>query len=279
MAEELVPKLPFNPSPPIMLDSGAFSAWTKKIDIDLNDYIDFALEHLDLVSAVVVLDSIPGSPGETKLSAAQVRGSAELTWKNFQTMLKAGIPREKLVPVFHQNEDDYFLDQMIAEAPYFGLSPANDRGTNEKLLFLDRCMKSCCGPDGMPKNKWHGFAATGIKMMVRYPWFSVDSASWRIFAAYGKIMIVISTSHPVIASVYRISDKATKDPDHLNNQPKMVQRLVEDLVESRGFTLDSLRSCAIMRSLWNATSYQDLQTIVPEWPWAYKHHKKGLGLV
>jgi hypothetical protein len=266
------------PRPRILLDSGAFSAWNKKLEVDFQAYIDFALQYHDVVEGIVVLDSIPGSFGETRLTPAQVRKSAEKSWKNFQIMLEAGIDREKLIPVFHQNEEDEFLQMMIDEAPYFGLSPANDRSTVEKMKWLDRCMRLATDEKGMPRNKWHGFAVTAVRLMLRYPWYSVDSASWRISAAYGKILVVLKAD-PLIVGFYDISSKVTYKEGHVDQFSPRVKKLFQDHVESKGFCYQKLRDDAIYRSLWNATSYFDLQQLIPEWPWAFQGKAVGMGVV
>ena len=47
----------------LLIDSGAFSAWTQGKEINLvDDYIDFCLQYIDIADAVVNLDVIPGRP-------------------------------------------------------------------------------------------------------------------------------------------------------------------------------------------------------------------------
>lgn len=47
----------------------------------------------------------------------------------------------------------------------------------------------CPKPDRLPKVKIHGFAMTSFNLMRRYPWWSVDSASWAKLAAYGHLAV------------------------------------------------------------------------------------------
>lgn len=160
-----------------MLDSGAFSAWTKKINIDLDEYIDFCLQHLDYIDYVINLDVIPGEFGQKALPVEEIERSASEGWANYEYMTKQGIPKEKLIHIFHQGEDFKWLEKIVDAMPYIGLSPANDRSTSEKMQWLDDCMKYVCDDKGYPKVKWHGFAVTSLRLMFRYPWYSVDSVA------------------------------------------------------------------------------------------------------
>lgn len=261
--------------PPILLDSGAFTAWTKKVHIDLDSYIEFCHLYKNHVAGIVVLDSIPGEFGR-KPSLKETKLSAEKSWENFEIMVGSGLPREKVIPVFHQNEDDVFLERMVQEAPYFGLSPANDRGTTEKIRWLDRCMKICTDKKGLPKNKWHGFAVTSVRLMTRFPWYSVDSASWRISAAYGKVLVV--TDHE--GSFYDISEESEMTKAHFDLMSPVIKNKFLAKLKAYGFELQMLRTDALYRSMWNAIAYRDLQNLLPEWPWPYKSTRSAsLGIL
>ena len=72
----------------LFLDSGAFSAMTQGVKIDIYEYIDFIKEHEDVLEVYANLDVI---------------GSAEGTWKNQMIMEEAGL---KPLPVFHYGEDE-----------------------------------------------------------------------------------------------------------------------------------------------------------------------------
>ena len=173
----------------LIMDSGAFSAWTKKIIIDLDEYIKFSLENIEYIDYVVNLDVIPGHPGHKNITEQMKEESAAKGYDNYYYMLKKGIPKEKLIHVFHMGENLKWLKQMVDEIPYIGLSPANDRRTPEKIKWLDSCMPICCDEKGMPKVKFHGFAVTALPIMLRYPWYSVDSTTWVIHGRNGSIIM------------------------------------------------------------------------------------------
>ena len=65
----------------LLIDSGAFSAWTQGKEINLvDDYIDFCLQYIDIADAVLNLDVIPGRPYK-KLTPEEYEKSAEQGWR------------------------------------------------------------------------------------------------------------------------------------------------------------------------------------------------------
>jgi hypothetical protein len=173
----------------IIIDSGAFSAWNRGAIIDLDKYAEYCLKYIDHITWAVNLDVIPGKPGDKTPSDAEIQRSAEKGYKNYLYLIDKGIPKEKLIHVFHQNEDFSWLEKMVEEMEYIGLSPANDRTVQEKIQWLDKCMPYVTNPDGTAKVKFHGFAVTSFKLMKRYPWFSVDSSTWATVAGRGIIFV------------------------------------------------------------------------------------------
>ena len=173
----------------ILLDSGAFSAWNKGTPINLDGLIQYAKDNADVIDNIVALDVIPGSPGYKDIPDEEREDAAARGYDNYKYMLKKGLPKEKVIVVFHQGDNFYWLEKLRDEGvPYIGLSPANDRVTPEKMAWLDECMFYATDRNGLPLQKWHGFAVTSLPLMKRYPWYSVDSATWIRFAAYGEIL-------------------------------------------------------------------------------------------
>jgi len=171
-----------------MLDSGAFSAWTKKTSIDIGQYADYILKHEKHLENIVNLDVIPSYPGKPP-SAIEVRESAKKGFQNYKYLIKRGVPREKLIHVFHQGEPFSVLKKMAGEMEYIGLSPANDKTTAQKKVFLEECMKYVTNSNGEALVKFHGFAVTSIELMSSFPWYSVDSASAFLQAAQGNLWV------------------------------------------------------------------------------------------
>jgi hypothetical protein len=229
----------------LMLDSGAFSAWKKRLEINIDEYCDFCLKYIDDVDYVVNLDVIPGKFGWQNLPKKEVERSAEKGWKNYEYMVSKGIPKEKLIHVFHQNENFKWLKKMTKAMDYIGLSPANDRSTGDKIKWLDVCMNYVIGDDGYPLVKFHGFAVTSIPIMLRYPWYSVDSTTCVVIARHGGIIVPLLdksgncdyTKKPFIMPVSNRSGKQIEKGDHFKTQPEMVQTMISQYLKSKNMKM------------------------------------------
>lgn len=252
-----------NPPPKeyFILDSGAFSAWSKKANIDIDKYIEFCLHYQDKITYIVNLDVIPATPGQKRIPPEEIERSASLGWRNARKLLKAGIPLSKLIHVFHQNEDFSWLEKMVLQFEYIGLSPANDRTTAEKIMWLDRCMPYVTNPDGTAKIKFHGFAVTSHALMERYPWYSVDSASWTLMAATGGLVIP-DFQKPYVAPhlLFDLSERSSKvgDSKHINNCPPALRKRIFEYCESRGFKAHDLQNDYYTRAAANCQYFNDL---------------------
>jgi len=228
----------------LILDSGAFSAWTKKISINLNNYADFCLQHLPYIDYIVNLDVIPGEFGQKALPLKEIEKSASEGWANYEYMIKRGIPKEKLIHIFHQGEDFKWLEKIVKAMPYIGLSPANDRSTSEKIRWLDNCMKYVCDEKGYPKVKWHGFAVTSFRLMSRYPWFSVDSTSWVMTSRMGGVYVPRYRSGKWIydedswkISVSARSPNISQAGKHINTFSRLQKQHILDYFSEKGYAL------------------------------------------
>lgn len=104
--------------------------------------------------------------------------SAQKGWNNMLYIEKHGI---KVIPVFHQHETMDWLDKICQHTDYFGVSPANDVTKKQRIEWLDTVYSIIKG-----KYKTHGFGATAKDIIYRYPWYSVDSTSWKAVCRYGQ---------------------------------------------------------------------------------------------
>jgi len=265
----------------LILDSGAFSAWTKKTEINLDDYCNWCLENIDYINYVVNLDVIPGSFGEKNLPQSEIDRSARKGWENYEYMLSKGVPKEKLIHIFHQGEYYKCLEKMVAAMDYIGLSPANDRTTNQKIDWLDSCMKYVTDDKGHPIVKFHGFAVTSLKLMMRYPWYSVDSTSWVMTSRMGSVYVPIFKNGIYIYDENSwkvcVSEKSPNVKDagkHITTFAPQARDVICNYFKLKGFTLEELASDYMKRDELNIIYFNDLEKIFPEWPRAsYKRSK------
>ncbi len=136
-------------------------------------YIEFIKKYIDYIDVYANLDII---------------NNAEATWANQQYLEAAGI---KPIPVWHFGCDVKWL-LMYLEKGYDYIAIGGLVPNPPKILIpaLDEMFsKYLTDSKGMPLVKLHGFAVTSPKLVVRYPWYSVDSTSWVKFGKYGIVCI------------------------------------------------------------------------------------------
>lgn len=158
----------------LFLDSGAYSAMTQNISIDIYEYIDFIKQNNEYIDIYACLDVI-GDPVET--------------YKNQKIMMKHGL--NPLI-TFHKREDFKWLKKYIEEFDYIALGGISGTGDSKSYVrqHLDDCWNIICDTkDRLPKIKIHGFGLTALDLMWRYPWYSVDSTSWVQTGRFGSVYV------------------------------------------------------------------------------------------
>jgi hypothetical protein len=222
----------------IFLDSGAFSAFSLGAEIDIAGYCQFIKANPDIVDFPSVLDGI-GDPFKT--------------YQNQVVMEKLGTHP---LPCFHFGEDERYLEYYVANYKFITLGGMVPHTTQENQMWLDRMWsKYLCHKDGSPRIKVHGFGMTSPKLMMRYPWFSVDSSSWVHIAAFGNIIfddigvLPISNENPS-------RKEANK---HFDSLPGAQQDGIVRRIESRGFDVDRLRTDTYSRRAFNIQTFGIMQ--------------------
>jgi hypothetical protein len=211
----------------IMLDSGAYSAWTKGTHIDIDKYIQFIKEHNDLFDFYINLDVI-GDP----------KGS----WKNWKYMREAGL---NPLPVYHNGTPEEYLEKYMAHTDYICFGAIAKLHTEQRKLGLHRIWKQyLLDKQNKPIKKVHGLGLTAMKIMKSFPWYSVDSTSCVMAASYGKIFLPINGDFQNI-DLYTVSDQGTHTSGRktsLFSLPKTVQEEYVALIKQYGFTLGTIQN-------------------------------------
>jgi len=146
--------------------------------------------------------------------------SAEESWKNQQYMEKHGL---RPIPVFHFGEDFKWWQKYVREYDYIGIGGVAGGVTMQQFIqsLGDPAFKFLWEED--PTTKVHGFAVTSNPLIIRYPFWSVDSTTWLKHAAYGNVMVprwskvegkFDYVSPPVIISVSDISEVKQSTHQH-----------------------------------------------------------------
>jgi len=242
----------------LIIDSGAFSAWSRGLKIDIDEYLEFCRDLTKKYSfknvEVVNLDKIPAKPG-TAPTREQIQESAEISVENAEYMRKKGIiPME----VFHQGEDFSFLDTMIKrpENHYIGISPANDVGVPGRQAWLNQSFRrvELCG--GI---RSHGFGVTSPSLMANNPWTSVDSATYSILAGYGGVQVFEPRRCKFLLFNVGSNRGSAKSKAELSNQWDYCRKLFPEQIEK----IDDLFSLRARR-LANIYSFSKAQEWIRE---------------
>lgn len=171
----------------VMLDSGAYTAWSKGKEVDLSAYIQFCHEHPN-VSYYVNLDVIPGSKGRTP-THSEIDAACKRGWQNYKVMAKE-LPPNKILPVFHRNESQKWLDKYLnAGVTYIGISPGTKANMADRLGWMKSIKPLVLRKDGTPTVKMHGFGVSSSRLLFYWRWHTVDSTLWIMEARVGNILV------------------------------------------------------------------------------------------
>jgi len=152
----------------LLLDSGAYSAFTRGKEINIDKYIDFCKKYDKEITKAINLDVInPGDP-ET---------AAEAGMKNYFYMRDRGLD---VMPVYHARENLKWLDKMLESAQYIGLSATSLVSPVEGKVWHDLVWTYITDSAGRAIIKTHSFGNTELYTMLTYPFYSADSATWMI---------------------------------------------------------------------------------------------------
>lgn len=201
------------------LDSGAHSAWTKGVKIDLDAYIEFIKEHQQYIKVYASLDDI--HDWKTGI-------------KNTEYMEKEGLAP---LPVFHVGEPWHVLDDFVKRYDYIALG-GNGKASNAEALnlFMREAWSRICDDAGKAKVKVHGFGMTRRELMKTYPWYSVDSTSPILAAGMGRI----------ITDQWEIIDLS-----NVSGVPSLTDKMV---IEQRGYDPKELTKDYVLREKFNLES-------------------------
>lgn len=218
----------------VFLDSGAFSAFTKGVQVDLPTYCDYVKRNADIVGVASVLDAIGDHKG---------------TFINQKEMELLGVVP---LPCYHFGEPVEVLDFYVSNYPYITIGGMVGKSPKQLKIWLDRIWEHhLTHPDGTPKLKVHGFGLTSLPLMMRYPWWSVDSSTWVQWAANGSILV------PDVGQISISSKSSARRVEgmHLDTIAPIQREHVESVISGWGFDPQRLRDEYISRWAWNCWAF------------------------
>lgn len=239
----------------VFLDSGAFSAWSQGVDIDLPGYCRFIQQYEDCFTVASVLDVI---------------GSAEGTWENQQRMERLGT---KPIPCYHYGEDPRWCEYYAANYDYMALGGFGVATRRDMKEWLDEIWeKYLTDGSGRAKTKVHGFAVTALPLMERYPWWSVDSSSWVQISSVGG---VLHPDHGVI-SMSSTSPGRKIEGQHFNTFSTVEQQALAEHFWSLGYSVDELRDSYMSRRTYCMWGYTEMNRRLDTHGMLYARNQLGL---
>lgn len=205
------------------------------------------------------------------------------------------------MPVVHQGTKMKWLDKYIeAGYNYIGLGGLVKKGAGSGYTeWLDSVFAHLGrNTNGLPIVKTHGFAATSWKTLVRYPWYSVDSASWAKGAGYGFCYLphkrngeFTFAEQPYIVT-FTTGSKNTKkrkiERDGLRGHlglddyskqtygrsyhamPPTAQKVICEWLAKFALTPEELAVSCRARCLAFLKYFECLAKSLPEWPWPFR---------
>ena len=223
----------------VFLDSGAFSAFSLGVKVDLPAYCRWIHENADIIR---------NEDGVVMASVLDGIGDPLLTWQNQQAMEQLGATP---LPCFHWGEDERYLEWYVSRYPYITLGGLVPISKPQQKEWLDRIWdKYLTDGSGRPRLKVHGFGLTTVDLMDRYPWWSVDSSSWVQIGAHGNVLLDGKTY-----AVSSQSPNAKVANQHMDTMPEPLTAALESKIQARGFDPDRIRHNTYSRWALNAAEY------------------------
>lgn len=225
----------------IFLDSGAFSAFTMGVEVDMAAYCRYIQENADILEVV---------DGMVCASVLDGIGDPLKTYQNQLAMESLGV---RPLPCFHYGEDERYLDYYTANYPYITLGGMVPISTPQLYHWLDRIWeKHLVDGAGRPKVKVHGFGLTTMALVERYPWYSVDSSSWVQTARTGGMML-----YPEARTI-SVSDRSPTrkvEGQHIDTLPAPQREALEKRFREMGVDTKRMREIYLSRWAYNIWAF------------------------
>ncbi len=234
----------------IFLDSGAYTAFQLGKAIKCEDYAEFIKFSTDKQglkwNVISSLDAI--GKGEE---------AAKQSYDNLKTLERLGV---RTAPVYHVHEPEHWLQRYVAEGyQYILIGGMVTESTQVLLPRLDYLWsKYLTHKDGTPKVKLHGFGLTTESVMFRYPWFSVDSSSWKLYAAYGHCAFRVGDRIRTIQTSPKSSARRKINSYHIDNLPHVMRVEIERWLQAHKLTVEDVKEDQGRRAV-NIITYSELE--------------------
>lgn len=240
-------------------------------------YAAFVKENREAIDDYANVDAIP---------------NPDVTWRNQRYLEREhGLSP---VPVVHFDTDLRWLEHYISRGRHemIALGGLVGAPSGPAREWLDRCFEVVCDtPDRKPCVKIHGFGMTSFPLMRRYPWWSVDSASWTKVGAYGSIMVPHRnlkgwdfTRDPYLVTVSDDSPGMETEGKHWRALAGAAREVVLEWLREIDVPFGRMEGGEVVeqgvtnhhseRKIANLLLFQRFLETVPEYPWAWQRPYK-----
>jgi len=150
-------------------------------------------------------------------------------------------------PVWHVPRGDVRWEHECKEFDYHGIE-GQTRHKDDPISFYNQMIKV----SHKHNSKVHGFAMTGIDILYRVPFDSVDSASWMLQAATGTVKTPFGT---IAISSRQVESAVVGDALNYANLTELNRKQFDNYAKARGFEIDELKSEWKARAALNTYYY------------------------
>lgn len=164
---------------PVFVDSGAFSAATRGIKINVDDYIAWLNKWHENMVQYCCWDVIP-------VGDIDPVDAAQQTWDNYLYMYERLVDKEKLVYCYHYGEPVEYLHQALEfGCTRIALGGMAKRKKAERKEFLQSIQHEF---KDYPNVQVHAFGMTDVDLLKQFRFIhSADSTSWLWPAKFSEI--------------------------------------------------------------------------------------------
>lgn len=222
----------------VFVDCGAWTAFMKGVDIDIDVYADYLSTHSDCFKLAASLDIIPKD---------DVNKSAEDSYNNFVYLRKKLGVAQPIIPTYHMGESIDNLKKLLDYSDEFGPvdyigvgAVAHNKNRDVRDDFLNSVFTTIYY--NRPGIKVHLFGLTDLALLDKYPIYSADSTTWLIAGAMGELITDFGR--------IKISDKNFKR-DSVKGYSVQALEALSSYIQNYGFTLEQLQESTEQRQMFN----------------------------
>jgi hypothetical protein len=201
------------------------------------------------------------------------------------------------VPVIHFKTPMRWVDKHLdAGYKFLGIGGLGQEAPKEAYItWADRLFTKLCPASNkhLPLVRTHGFAMTAYDLILRYPWWSVDSASWAKAAGFGCIYVphkrhgrFVFTEKPYSIGFSFRSKFTANDGKHFSNLAAGEKKIVLEWLEKIGVPLGSVddnkdtKDYGVFseyhaRAVANLRFFDVMTKALPKYPWPFKVRAKA----